>query len=171
MDNQNDDGLIIALVFCTLIAFGVGAGLGAYVTRGIMEPAIEMALARPHITIIEPVPDQTIFPPQTVVSSWYGRPYHRRKAADGSIYNMYEMTVAHPWLPFGTHLLLENDLNGTYCIVTVTDRGPFIEGRMLDVSYAVAVRLGMVEVGIAVLKARVVEFPGVAVIGRPSVED
>ena len=82
----------------------------------------------------------------TFVASWYGDYFHGRTAADGSIYNMYASTAAHKTLPFGTKLKVCYD---TCEVVTITDRGPFIPGRDLDLSKGTATRIGMKDVGVA----------------------
>ena len=88
---------------------------------------------------------------QTVVASWYGEPYHNRPMANGVIYNMHANTVAHRDLPFGTKLELENPETGQTAEAVVTDRGPFIEGRDLDISYGLAQKLSLVKDGVAPL--------------------
>ena len=92
---------------------------------------------------------------QTVVTSWYGEPYHNRPMANGVIYNMYGNTVAHRDLPFGTKLELENPETGQKVKAVVTDRGPFIEGRDLDISYGLAQKLSLVKKGVAPLVMRI----------------
>lgn len=93
---------------------------------------------------------------QTGTASWYGPNFHGRRAADGSVYDMHKLTAAHKTLPFGTLLRVTNLRNGRSVVVRVTDRGPFIRGRILDVSYAAACRLGMVESGLARVRIEVV---------------
>ena len=93
---------------------------------------------------------------QTVVTSWYGEPYHNRPMANGVIYNMYGNTVAHRDLPFGTKLELENPETGQKVKAVVTDRGPFIDGRDLDISYGLAQKLSLVKKGVAPLVMRIV---------------
>ena len=81
-------------------------------------------------------------------ASWYGIQFHGRLAADGSRYNMYELTAAHRTLPFGTRLLVTNLRNGRRVKVKITDRGPFIEGRIIDLSFAAAQELDMLKDGV-----------------------
>jgi len=85
---------------------------------------------------------------QEVVASWYGPGYHGRPMANGEIYNMYDMVVAHRDLPFGTKVEILNPENNQRVVAVVKDRGPFIAGRDLDLSYGIAKRLGMVEKGV-----------------------
>ena len=82
-------------------------------------------------------------------ASWYGIPFHGRRTANGEIYNMFEMTAAHKTLPFGTRLLIVNPANQRSLVVRVNDRGPYVAGRILDLSYGAAKELGMVGTGVA----------------------
>lgn len=77
------------------------------------------------------------------IASWYGRPYHGRQAASGEIYNMYGMTAAHRTLPFNTMVRVHDLDNGRDVTVRINDRGPFVEGRIIDLSYAAAQTMGM----------------------------
>lgn len=83
------------------------------------------------------------------IASWYGHPYHGRRAASGEIYNMYDMTAAHRTLPFGTEVRVHDLENGRDVTVRINDRGPFVEGRIIDLSYAAALAMGMAGPGIA----------------------
>jgi len=80
---------------------------------------------------------------ETGIASWYGHPYHGRRAASGEIYNMYDMTAAHRTLPFGTMVRVHDLENGRDVTVRINDRGPFVEGRIIDLSYAAAQSMGM----------------------------
>ncbi len=77
------------------------------------------------------------------IASWYGHPYHGRPTASGEIYNMYVMTAAHRTLPFGTRVRVHDLENGKSVEVRINDRGPFVEGRIIDLSYAAAQAMGM----------------------------
>jgi len=83
------------------------------------------------------------------VDSWYGVPYHGRRAANGEIYDMYKLTAAHRTLPFETVVRVTNLKNGKHVDVRITDRGPFVEGRIIDLSLGAARELDMVGAGIA----------------------
>jgi rare lipoprotein A len=87
-----------------------------------------------------------------VVASWYGANHAGKPMANGRPFDMYADTAAHRSLPMGTKLDLTNPANGRTATVEVTDRGPFIRGRNLDVSYGVARKLGMVDQGVAKLR-------------------
>jgi rare lipoprotein A len=83
------------------------------------------------------------------VASWYGVPHHGRLSASGRRFDMYELSAAHRTLPFGTRLRVTNLDNGRSVQVTVTDRGPFVKNRLIDLSYAAARAIGMVAAGVA----------------------
>ncbi len=77
------------------------------------------------------------------IASWYGIPYHGRRTASGEIYDMYKMTAAHRTLPFGTQVRVHDLDNGRDVTVRINDRGPFVEGRIIDLSKAAAQAMGM----------------------------
>lgn len=83
------------------------------------------------------------------IASWYGRKFHNRKTANGEIYDMYAMTAAHKSLPLPTYLRVTNLDNNKQVIVRVNDRGPFHDDRLIDLSYAAALKLGVVNNGTA----------------------
>lgn len=87
-----------------------------------------------------------------VVASWYGANHVGKTMANGQPFDMHADTAAHRTLPLGTKLRLTNPANGHTATVKVTDRGPYIRGRNLDVSYGVARKLGMVKQGVAKLR-------------------
>jgi rare lipoprotein A len=104
------------------------------------------------------------------IASWYGHPYHGRATASGEIYDMRAMTAAHRTLPFGTVLHVENLDTGQTTRVRVNDRGPHVRGRILDVSHAAGVALGLVAPGTGPVRLRVVEAgaPPEARVGVPA---
>nr|WP_320190211.1 septal ring lytic transglycosylase RlpA family protein [uncultured Desulfobacter sp.] len=85
-------------------------------------------------------------------ASWYGRKFHGRKTSNGETYNMYAMTAAHKTLPMNTWVRVENLDNGRDITVRINDRGPFVAGRIIDLSYTGAKRLGLVGPGTARVK-------------------
>jgi rare lipoprotein A len=93
------------------------------------------------------------------IASWYGRPYHGRKAANGETYDMNKMTAAHKSLPFGVWVEVRNKKNERRVEVRITDRGPFIEGRIIDLSRAAAGKIGLIRPGIAPVRIRVTRLP------------
>ena len=92
-------------------------------------------------------------------ASWYGREHHGRKTASGEPFNMFGYTAAHKTLPFGTKVRVVNLINGKDVVVSINDRGPFTDGRIIDLSYAAAKSIGMIEVGIAQVKIEVISSP------------
>ena len=80
---------------------------------------------------------------QRGIASWYGPKFHGRKTSNGETYNMHAMTAAHKTLPIPVYVHVKNLDNGRSAIVRVNDRGPFIEGRIIDLSYAAAKKLGV----------------------------
>lgn len=82
------------------------------------------------------------------IASWYGRDFHGKPTANGEKYNMYDITAAHPTLPIPTYVRVTNLDNGKSLIVRVNDRGPFLRGRVIDLSYRSAQLLGFQEKGV-----------------------
>jgi rare lipoprotein A len=77
------------------------------------------------------------------LASWYGKKFHGRRTASGEVYNMYAMTAAHKTMPIPSYARVRNPANGREIIVRVNDRGPFHRGRVIDLSYTAAMRLGV----------------------------
>ncbi len=91
------------------------------------------------------------------IASFYGRRFHGRRTASGARYDMHALTCAHPTAPFGTRLRVTEIDGGRSVVVTVTDRGPFTRGRVVDLSLAAARRLGIVGRGLARVRVERVE--------------
>jgi len=103
------------------------------------------------------------------LASWYGPPYTNRRAADGSVYNQNEMTAAHRTLPMGSIVRVTNLVTNQTALVRITDRGPFVEGRIIDLSLAAAKATGLYRLGVAKVKVEawpVEPRPGVDPAGR-----
>ena len=90
-------------------------------------------------------------------ASWYGTKFHGRRTSSGEPYDMYAMTAAHKTLPIPSYVEVTNLDNGRKAIVRVNDRGPFIDGRIIDLSYAAAKKLGVYESGTARVEVRAIE--------------
>jgi rare lipoprotein A len=86
--------------------------------------------------------DATPKPYQVGMASWYGKQFHGRATASGEDFDMFELTAAHRQLPLGTYVKVTNLRNGKWVIVRVNDRGPFIGGRIMDLSYGAARMIG-----------------------------
>jgi len=106
------------------------------------------------------------------LASWYGTKFHGHRTSSGEAYDMYAMTAAHKSLPLPTYVEVKNLDNGRSAIVRVNDRGPFHSGRIIDLSYAAAVRLGVNTKGVARVEIRAIsgQRPRIAkpASGRPS---
>jgi rare lipoprotein A len=102
----------------------------------------------------EPVKPGTV---EKGIASWYGEPYHGRRTASGEIYDMYRMTGAHRTLPFDSVVRVTRRDTGQRVEVRINDRGPFIEGRIIDLSYSAAQRIGLDIDGIAPVKVEVLD--------------
>jgi len=98
-----------------------------------------------------PIPSAKGFVEQGI-ASWYGPGFHGRMTSNGETYDMYGMTAAHKTLPMDTQLLVKNLENGTQIVVRINDRGPFIDGRIIDLSHSGARALGIIERGTAPVK-------------------
>lgn len=96
----------------------------------------------------QPVPDSKGFR-ERGIASWYGADFHGKKTSTGEIYNMHDMTAAHKTLPLGTRVKVFNLENNKETEVRVNDRGPFVHGRIIDLSYEAARRIGVVGPGTA----------------------
>ncbi|MEO8248146.1 MAG: septal ring lytic transglycosylase RlpA family protein [Burkholderiales bacterium] len=92
-------------------------------------------------------------------ASWYGEPFHGRKTANGERYNMYELTAAHKTLPFGTVVKVKDLDSGRSVRVRINDRGPFVSGRVIDLSKAAADKLGIADDGVKPVSVTVVDKP------------
>jgi len=94
---------------------------------------------------------------QKGLASWYGPDFHGKLTSSREIYNMHALTAAHKTLPFGAYVRVTNLNNGKSVVVRINDRGPFIKGRVIDLSYAAAKKLGMDITGVAPVKIKVLK--------------
>ena len=130
-------GLAMVMLFCATGCLHHHR-TGAPSTRNIPSPGA------PTTTPASPRgPAAPIVQGEEGIASWYGHPYHGRHSASGEIYNMYDMTAAHRTLPFGTQVRVHDLENGRDVTVRINDRGPFVDGRIIDLSYASAQAMGM----------------------------
>ena len=107
----------------------------------------------------EVAPDAQPLLVETGIASWYGAPYHNRRGSNGEIYDMHAMTAAHRTLPLGSIVRVTCIANGNSAVVRITDRGPFIEGRIIDLSQAAAEKIGLVRKGTAQVRLEVLKTP------------
>ena len=92
-------------------------------------------------------------------ASWYGPGFDGKKTADGERFDSESLTAAHPNLPFGSVVRVVNPRNGKYELVRINDRGPYQEGREIDVSYRVARKLGLIHSGVNQVRLELLELP------------
>ena len=110
------------------------------------------ALGREYVPATRDVPVS-----ERGLASWYGRKFHGRKTASGEVYDMYAMTAAHPTLPIPSYARIRNPANGREVMVRVNDRGPFVAGRIVDLSYAAAFKLDLLR-GVAPVELERITF-------------
>ncbi len=127
----------------------------------------ELAVKKYHVHVADIMKDNNISDPKdlqigqelrirlpekgaetAVVASWYGKDFHGKPMANGDIYDMHAATIAHKEMPLGTKVELRNSATGEMVHAIVTDRGPYVSGRDVDLSYGLAKRLSLVEQGV-----------------------
>jgi rare lipoprotein A len=109
-----------------------------------------------------PVKPASIGSTESGIASWYGVPYDGRRTSSGEVFDMRAMTAAHRTLPFNTWLEVTNLKNGKQVDVRVTDRGPFVDGRIIDLSMGAAEKIEMVRDGIVKVRLKVIKAPAPA---------
>jgi rare lipoprotein A len=92
-------------------------------------------------------------------ASWYGPEFDGRKTANGEHFNSESLTAAHPSLPFGSWVRIVNVRNGKFEVVRINDRGPYQEGREIDVSYRVARKIGLIHSGVSQVRLELMQLP------------
>ena len=92
------------------------------------------------------------------ISSYYGPKFHGKLTANGEIFDMYGVTAAHKEFPFNTMIRVTNEKNGKSLMIRITDRGPYVDGRILDCSFGAAKKLGFVSEGTASVKIEILEW-------------
>jgi rare lipoprotein A len=102
-------------------------------------------------------------------ASWYGRQFQGQKTANGEIYDLYAMTAAHPTAPLPSYARVTNLENGRNVVVRINDRGPFLHGRIIDLSYAAASKLGFARKGSARVEVELLDMGAASVLQPPKV--
>ena len=92
-------------------------------------------------------------------ASWYGPEFDGKKTANGERFNCESLTAAHPNLPFGSWVRIVNTHNGKFEVVRINDRGPYQEGREIDVSYRVARKIGLIHSGVSQVRLELMQLP------------
>jgi rare lipoprotein A len=146
----------LIIVFFTLV---VGALVGFTVLKGEKNVENERILIEEFVPVT--VKENTVntsavklIDRGTLKASWYGPKFHGKFTANGEVYDQMALTAAHKYLSFGTLLKITNPKNGKSVIVRINDRGPYIEGRELDLSKGAAIELGILEKGVARVKVQ-----------------
>ena len=106
-------------------------------------------------------------PYQVGTASWYGSYFDGKETASGEPFDMYDLTAAHPTLPLGTMVKVTNLRNGRAVVVRVNDRGPVVEGRIIDLSYQAARELHLEQQGIQTVRLDIVSEPQTVAVLRP----
>lgn len=167
-------GLGCALILLTLGGC-LGGGAGGGIRDGAPATPVDPALIPDAIPRNDPVTQAGNKSPYTVLgktyqvmssakgyrargtASWYGSKFHGRKTSNGETYNLYGMTAAHKSLPIPCYVRVTNLANGRSAVVRVNDRGPFHDDRLIDLSYAAAVKLGFHQHGTAPVEIAVID--------------
>jgi len=123
------------------------------INRGTARPYVVMGKSYTPMTSLEPYKARGI-------ATWYGRRYHGKQTASGEIYDMYAMTAAHTTLPIPSYARVTNLKNGRSVVVRINDRGPFVEGRIIDLSYTAAHRIGVLAGGNAPVEVELILLDG-----------
>lgn len=120
--------------------------------------------SKEELDLAEPMLPASAKPLTTEIglASWYGPPYHNRRGSNGAVYNMHAMTAAHRTYPLGSIVRVTNVKTGSRALVRITDRGPFIRGRVIDLSLAAAEKIDVKKAGVAKVKVELMESPAVA---------
>ncbi|HET7874028.1 MAG TPA: septal ring lytic transglycosylase RlpA family protein [Methylomirabilota bacterium] len=132
-------------------------------TRAVLAISLMATLALgacARAVVVTPPVAATVGAEETGYASWYGNPYHGRRTSSGEVYDMNDLTAAHRTLPLGTRVIVTNRDTGEAVEVRINDRGPWVEGRIIDLSYAAARILGGVGPGIIPVRLRVAALPG-----------
>jgi rare lipoprotein A len=139
----------------TLVLFGAAGCAHRPASAGIPAP--------PSAPNAGAGPEEKAIPPGTYVergiASWYGAPFHGRQSSSGEIFDMNRFVAAHRTLPFGSIVRVTNVNNGKHTDVRIIDRGPFVEGRVIDLSLAAANAIDMVGTGVAPVRLELISSP------------
>ena len=155
---------VSAQFFALLVACLLMAGCRHRQPRVAAPPAPPIE-TQPFPTTPQPYPERTpqgsgkALSSQVGIASWYGAPYHNARGANGQVYNQDAMTAAHRTLPMGTVVRVTNLSTHLSVVVTITDRGPFVHGRILDLSRAAALKIGVWRTGTAWVRIDVLRSP------------
>lgn len=149
------EGLAIVLSVASLGA-GAASGPGRSEAAKVILPPVSQTAGT-----TKPKTRKKAQPYQVGTASWYGDYFQGKPTASGEPYNMHDFTAAHPTLPLGTYVKVTNLRNGRIVVVRVNDRGPVVDGRIIDVSYNAARALGFKERGLQKVRLDIYQPPTV----------
>jgi len=130
---------------CFFVSCGPSIAYGDYVnSNGMSRKQIEAIKNHPRV--------------QVGIASYYGSKFHKKRTANGEIFNMYKVSAAHKTLPLGTKVRVINLKNGKSLTMKINDRGPFAKGRIIDLSYKAAQKLGFVNQGTTKVRIEVIRL-------------
>lgn len=155
---SNPTQLSILATVATLVLFAAASSTAHIEGNGPVAPGGQ-ALLRPAIATPNPKIGNKPIRSFVCLSSWYGEDFDGQLTANGEIYDMYGQTAAHPTLPLGSVVSVMNLRTRKSVIVRINDRGPYVPGRDLDVSYQVARELGFVTRGTAQVRVELLKVP------------
>jgi len=136
---------IFILIMCFVVSCGPSIAYGDYVnSNGMSRKQIEAIKNHPRV--------------QVGIASYYGSKFHKKRTANGEIFNMYKISAAHKTLPLGTKVRVINLKNGKSLTMKINDRGPFVKGRIIDLSYKAAQKLGFVNQGTTKVRIEVIRL-------------
>jgi rare lipoprotein A len=127
---------------------------------GALRPYVALGRSYTPVTDDRPLVERGL-------ASWYGRQFHGNRTSTGEIYDMFAMTAAHPTMPLPSYARVTNLNSGASVVVRVNDRGPFKDGRVIDLSYAAATRLGIAAVGTGEVEVRRITHTEIAAASVP----
>ncbi len=149
--------LKLFLTFVALTGFTITVYLFGWVFNYHLEEALtleirKLAKVTQETNMLYKSTFNCSFKKEEGIASWYGKPFHGRITSNGEVYDMHKISAAHKHLPHGTLVLVVNQANNKRILVRINDRGPFIEGRIIDLSYAAFQKIADPKKGLADVK-------------------
>ncbi len=129
----------------SMVSCGPSIAYGDYInSEGMTRKQIEAIKEHPQV--------------QIGIASYYGKKFHKKRTANGEIFNMYRVSAAHKTYPLGTRVKVTNMENGKSIRLTINDRGPYVKGRIIDLSYKAARKIGFVNQGTTKVRIDVIRL-------------
>ncbi len=137
--------IIFSLIIISIMSCGPSIAYGDYInSEGMTRKQIEAIKDHPQV--------------QIGIASYYGSKFHKKRTANGEIFNMYKVSAAHKTYPLGTKVKVTNMKNGQSIKLTINDRGPYVKGRIIDLSYKAARKIGFVNQGTTKVRIDVIRL-------------